>query len=62
VFVVENGKAAIRRVKPGADSGSDVVINEGLSAGDLVIVDGLQKVRAGVPVRATPASQTPGRS
>jgi membrane fusion protein (multidrug efflux system) len=62
VFVVDNGKAAIRRIKPGAESGSDIVINEGLSGGELVIVDGLQNVRAGAPVRASPVPQTLGRS
>jgi hypothetical protein len=33
-----------------------------LSGGELVIVDGLQNVRAGVAVRATPVPQTLGRS
>ena len=32
VFVVEDGKAAVRRVKPGGESGPNVVINEGLKA------------------------------
>jgi membrane fusion protein (multidrug efflux system) len=62
LFVVEEGKAAVRRVKPGAESGSDIVIDQGLSGGEQVIVDGLQNVRAGVPVRATPIPQTLGRS
>jgi membrane fusion protein, multidrug efflux system len=62
VFVVDNGKAAVRRVKPGAETGADIVINEGLSGGELVIVDGLQNVRAGAPVRASPVPQTFGRS
>jgi membrane fusion protein (multidrug efflux system) len=62
VFVVDDGKAVVRRVKPGAESGADIVINEGLSAGELVIVEGLQNVRAGVPVRASPIPQTIGRS
>ena len=62
LFVVEEGKAAVRRVKPGAESGTDVVINEGLSGGEQVIVDGLQNVRAGVSVRAAPVPQTLGRS
>jgi membrane fusion protein (multidrug efflux system) len=62
VFVVEDSKAAIKRVKPGAESGPDIVINEGLSGGELVIVEGLQNVRAGIPVRASPVPQTVGRS
>jgi len=54
VFVVDNGKAVTRRVKPGGESGANVVIDEGVAAGDLVIVDRLQSVRPGIEVRATP--------
>ena len=56
LFVVENGKAVPRRVKPGGASGADAVINEGLSGGEQVIVDRLQAVRPGLPVRAAPAA------
>jgi membrane fusion protein (multidrug efflux system) len=54
VFVVDDGKAVVRRVKPGDESGPGIVIESGLSAGDLVIVAGLQSLRPGTPVRATP--------
>ena len=57
VFVVEDGKAVIKRVKPGAESGANVVIEAGLSGGEQVIVDGLQGVRAGLAVRASPMPQ-----
>jgi membrane fusion protein (multidrug efflux system) len=60
LFVVENGKAVPRRVKPGGASGADVVINEGLSGGEQVIVDRLQGVRPGLPVRATPSGSPVG--
>jgi membrane fusion protein (multidrug efflux system) len=56
LFVVENGKAVTRRVKPGGASGAGIVINEGLSGGEQVIVDRLQAVRPGLPVRAAPAT------
>jgi membrane fusion protein (multidrug efflux system) len=62
VFIVDNGKAAIRRVKPGGESGTGVVIDQGLSGGEQVVVEGLQGVRPGLPVRATPLQQTVGRS
>src|SRR5215510_15080942 len=42
VFVVEDGKAAVRRVKPGPESGTGIVVEQGLSGGEQVIVDGLQ--------------------
>ena len=58
VFVVEDGKAAVKRVKPGAESGAGVVIEQGLSGGEQVIVQGLQGVRPGIAVRANPLQQT----
>jgi membrane fusion protein, multidrug efflux system len=61
VFIVEDGKAAMRRLKLGGESGSDVVVQEGLSGGEQVVVDGLQGVRPGVPVRATPLPAPLGR-
>jgi membrane fusion protein (multidrug efflux system) len=42
-------------VKTGPVSGPMTVIAEGLAAGDRVVVEGLQRVRDGVVVRATPA-------
>jgi membrane fusion protein (multidrug efflux system) len=62
VFVVEDGKAATKRVKPGGESGTGVIIDQGLSGGEQVIVEGLQGVRAGAPVRASPLPQTLNRS
>jgi membrane fusion protein (multidrug efflux system) len=61
IFVVEDGKAAVRRVKTGPGHGTGVVIEEGLKGGELVIVQGLQSVRPGAPVRATPVAQIPGQ-
>jgi membrane fusion protein (multidrug efflux system) len=60
VFVVQDGKAAVKRLKLGVESGADVVVETGLSAGEQVIVEGLQGVRPGVPVRASPILQTLG--
>ena len=54
VFVVDDGKATVRRIKPGDESGTGIVVESGLSAGDLVIVEGLQSLRPGTPVRAAP--------
>jgi membrane fusion protein (multidrug efflux system) len=62
VFIADNGKAAIRRVKPGGETGTGVIVDQGLSGGEQVIVEGLQSLRSGVPVRATPLPQTLGRS
>jgi membrane fusion protein (multidrug efflux system) len=54
VFVVEDGKAVTRRVKTGGESGTGIVIDEGLKGGELVIVDRLQAVRPGGAVVAQP--------
>jgi membrane fusion protein, multidrug efflux system len=56
VFIVEDGKAAVRRIKTGGASGPDVVASEGLAGGEQVVVDGLQALRPGAAVRATPAA------
>ena len=62
VFVVEDGKAAVKRVKPGAESGTNIVIDQGLAGGEQVIVEGLQNIRPGVAVRAAPMPAMIGRS
>jgi membrane fusion protein (multidrug efflux system) len=66
VLVVGDGnKAATRHVTTGSTQGADVVVTEGLKDGDVVIVDGVQKVRPGqvvnpAPVADTPSDQTTG--
>lgn len=53
VMVVDaQGNAAPRPVKTGDMAGGDFVIEEGLQPGDRVIVNGLQKIRPGAPVKA----------
>ena len=56
VFIVEDGKAAIKRVKPGGDVGADVIVAEGLKGGEQVVVQGVESLRAGTPVTASPAA------
>ena len=62
VFVVEDGKAAVKRIKTGGPSGTGMVVDAGLSGGEQVIVEGLQGIRPGAPVRANPVSTTPNPS
>ena len=62
VFVVEDGKAVVKRVKTGADVEADVVVDQGLNGGEQVIVQGLQAARPGAPVQATPLPKTMNRS
>jgi membrane fusion protein (multidrug efflux system) len=58
VFVVEDGKAAMKRIKLGNENGTDVIVEQGLSGSEQVIVQGLQGVRPGMPVQATPLPQS----
>jgi membrane fusion protein, multidrug efflux system len=62
VFIVDDGKVAVRRIKTGSTSGEDIVVTDGLSGGELVIVEGLQTLRAGMPVQATPVAASLNRS
>jgi membrane fusion protein, multidrug efflux system len=55
VFVVEDGKAAIKRVKLGGESGPDAIVDSGLKGGEQVIVQGMESLRPGTPVIASPA-------
>lgn len=54
VFIVQNGKAEIRRLTLGAEKGPDVVVERGLQGGEQVVVQGLQTLRPGAPVSANP--------
>ncbi len=47
-------KAQIRRIETGARVGAGMVVSSGLEEGELVITDGVQKVRPGQAVNAAP--------
>lgn len=55
--VNDENKVEVRPLKVGRTQGNSWVVLDGLKAGDKVIVEGLQKIRPGVPVRI---AQTPG--
>lgn len=50
VFVIEDGTAKKREVQTGRRRPGEVEIIEGLSAGETIVVEGVQKVRDGAPV------------
>ena len=54
VFVVEDGKAVVRRVKTGAEAGNGVAVLDGLAGGEMVVVEGLTNIRPGAAVTASP--------
>ncbi len=54
VLVVDEAKKVeLRRVTTGVEQGRDVVVTDGLKEGELVIVEGIQKVRPGQVVTAS---------
>jgi membrane fusion protein, multidrug efflux system len=62
VFTVVDGKAEVQRVKPGGESGSSMIIEDGLKGGEQVIVQGMESLRPGMPVLASPAPPPADRS
>jgi len=58
VWVVDDAKTAMQRpVKAGVRFGSAWVIDEGLKAGERIIVEGAQKARQGAPVQPMTAEE-----
>jgi membrane fusion protein (multidrug efflux system) len=53
MVVGADGKVAARPVKTGDAQGNNWIVTDGLNAGDTVIVEGLQKVKPGAPVKTT---------
>jgi membrane fusion protein, multidrug efflux system len=62
VFIVNDGKAAIQRVKLGGESGPYAIIADGLKGGEQVIVQGMESLRPGAPVLASPVPPPVDRS
>ena len=60
VFAVQDSKVIVKRVKPGRESGTGVVIEEGLTGGEQIIVQGMESIRPGTQVRATPVPTATG--
>jgi membrane fusion protein (multidrug efflux system) len=60
VYVIDaQNMAQVRRIQLGQSTPATAVITNGLSEGELVISEGLQRVRPGQEVSAGPASPTP---
>ena len=67
-MLVVNAQNQVERrdIQTGATAGDKWIVSSGLNAGDRVIVEGLQKVRAGATVVAVPfqagSASTPSAS
>ena len=58
LVVSSDDKVEQRRVKLGPVQGPDITVSDGLKPGELVIVEGIQKVRPGEAVAPTPSVQS----
>lgn len=56
VAVVKNNVVAYRNVVLGARIGSIIVVESGLLQGEKIVIDGLQMIRDGAPVRTKPSA------
>jgi membrane fusion protein (multidrug efflux system) len=60
VWIVDaDGKAQQREVHMGLRLGGDWQVQQGLKSGEVVIVDGVQRLKPGTPVKATPLPALP---
>lgn len=60
LVVGDDGKAEQRAIKISRAEGDKWLVSEGLKPGDRLIVDGLQKVGPGAPVKVAPVGATTG--
>ncbi|HXO88687.1 MAG TPA: MdtA/MuxA family multidrug efflux RND transporter periplasmic adaptor subunit [Candidatus Acidoferrales bacterium] len=61
VYVVDaNSQAQVRQVQVDFTEGNSTIVSKGLSAGEIVVVDGAEKLQAGSPVE--PHQANPNRS
>jgi membrane fusion protein (multidrug efflux system) len=56
VFLVENGRAVEREVAIGARAPGLVEVRAGLVAGDVIVTEGIQRLRDGIPLRVLSSS------
>ncbi len=58
LVVGEDNQVETRRIETGSKQGTDWVVQSGLDEGDMVIVEGLQRIRPGVAVNPVPTAAT----
>jgi membrane fusion protein (multidrug efflux system) len=57
MLVGPDKKVELRRITTGVEQGRDIVVTQGLKEGELVIVEGIQKVHPGQVVAASAAAE-----
>jgi multidrug efflux system membrane fusion protein len=59
VYVVKDGKTVeVRKIKTGAADGQHTVVEQGLEAGESVVIDGVDRLRDGAAIRLVGAAPT----
>ncbi len=61
VFTVVDGKAVVQRLRLGGESGPNVIVEDGLKGGELVVVQGMDTLRPGAAVIGSPVLPTDGQ-
>jgi membrane fusion protein (multidrug efflux system) len=61
MVVGKDDKVEVRQVKVSRSLGDKWLVEDGLKAGDKVIVEGLQKIQPGMPVQATEMGAAPAK-
>ena len=57
--VKEDGTAEVRNIVVGLTEGDDAAIDNGLAAGDVVVIDGIDKLTSGTKVQVRLAGPAP---
>lgn len=56
VYVAEGDKVSQRRIRIGKQLGKDIIVNDGLNEGEVVVVQGVQNLREGAAITIAEAS------
>lgn len=52
VYIDENGKAAIKKIRLGDKLGNYFIVNDGLTADDMIVTNGFENLREGSPLKS----------
>jgi membrane fusion protein (multidrug efflux system) len=62
VYVVQDGKASKRKIQTGQRTIGSVQVTDGLQAGEMVVIEGTQKLRDGASVTLVESAAAPKRA
>jgi membrane fusion protein (multidrug efflux system) len=59
VYMADSAKATQRKVILGKQVGRNIIIKDGLKAGETIVTEGIQNLREGTPINVTPPQAAP---